>query len=901
MKPLLLKIQAFGPYVEEQTIDFEDLGKDGLFLIKGKTGSGKTTIFDAMTFALYGGSSGDEEKAKGGVGRNSLAEWRCRQAGNDVDTVVSLTFIERGKTYNFTRKLVYKRVNFAEELTAKLILPDGKEKELFENPKKEELNKKAIEIIGLTKEQFRQVVLLPQGQFEKFIVAESGDKEVILKKLFKADQWEKYAKELYDRADARVDTLKANKKRINDSLSEVDIRTDLVGDDKIEVVADIDDLERYIKELKISQKALDEQFKEFNIDEKKKQLQADRDLSGKFGELRDLENKRKELEQQKPEYDNKNKTKKEAMETEPFRILISEYETAAEELENRKNKKKTLVEQLPSYEEKAKDAEEKYESYKNSSPVQENTTKIGELKTKESSYEKHGVLKLKADELYVIFKKSEEKYKKAEKVDEENKAEAAQELETYNAEERKAIDYRNRYLSGIYGDIASKLEEGTPCPVCGNIHHPDPAKKADNSIGEDEMKNQNEISEQARNAWEEADNKRKAGEAKLKETEILYKNDEKAYLDAKRNYDVNKESLIEGINDLEDLKKEIEKLDKANDAFVNKCKELEKKYRLAQSNFEGQNTKIEEAEENIKSAAEKLKNKENALNALMKEKGYSNIEDIKTRMLTPEKLNDLTEEIASYEQLCSSNKESIEEKQKYLKDKEEPDATKFEERESIITSTKETHDEKTTSFREVIDILDKKRDELSPLDKEYRSNIQQAEDDLSFAKKLRGDTGMGLQRYVLAIMFDQVIGEANRMLSKVHSGRYQLFRTDEKGAGNKKGLELKVYDKRSPEDKGGRSVRMLSGGEKFLVSLALSIGMSTIAQKAGMSIDSLFIDEGFGTLDSTSITDAMEVLECVRKNSGMIGIISHVAVLEENIPTQIEVIKTDKGNYIKTI
>ena len=98
------------------------------------------------------------------------------------------------------------------------------------------------------------------------------------------------------------------------------------------------------------------------------------------------------------------------METEPFRILISEYETAAEELENRKNKKKTLVEQLPSYEEKAKDAEEKYESYKNSSPVQENSTKIGELKTKESSYEKHGVLKLKADELYVKFKKSEEKY-----------------------------------------------------------------------------------------------------------------------------------------------------------------------------------------------------------------------------------------------------------------------------------------------------------------------------------------------------------------------------------------------------------------------------------------------------------------------------------------------------------
>ncbi len=139
------------------------------------------------------------------------------------------------------------------------------------------------------------------------------------------------------------------------------------------------------------------------------------------------------------------------------------------------------------------------------------------------------------------------------------------------------------------------------------------------------------------------------------------------------------------------------------------------------------------------------------------------------------------------------------------------------------------------------------------------------------------------------------------MLSKVHGGRYQLFRTDDKGSGNKKGLELKVYDRRSPDDKTGRSVRMLSGGEKFLVSLSLSIGMSTIAQKAGMRIDSLFIDEGFGTLDETSINDAMEILECVRKNSGVIGIISHVKLLEENIATQIEVVKTDNGNYIKAV
>ena len=136
------------------------------------------------------------------------------------------------------------------------------------------------------------------------------------------------------------------------------------------------------------------------------------------------------------------------------------------------------------------------------------------------------------------------------------------------------------------------------------------------------------------------------------------------------------------------------------------------------------------------------------------------------------------------------------------------------------------------------------------------------------------------------------------MLAKVHGGRYHLYRSDEKGKGNKRGLELKVYDNRSPETN-GRGVAMLSGGEKFLVSLALSIGMSTVAQKGGVQIEALFIDEGFGTLDDSSIHDAMEVLESVRRSSGMIGIISHVQLLESNIPTHLEVIKSGEGSRIR--
>ena len=173
MKPLKLELQAFGPFVERQTVDFEKLSEKGMFLIKGNTGSGKTTIFDAMTFALYGGGSGEESRAK--YGRNDLEEWRCTQAGRDLETFVAFTIAVRGKKYLFRRRLIPKRINFLALNEAGEIDEYGNVIPFFENPKKDDLNGKAEELIGLNKEQFRQVVLLPQGQFERFLTASSDD------------------------------------------------------------------------------------------------------------------------------------------------------------------------------------------------------------------------------------------------------------------------------------------------------------------------------------------------------------------------------------------------------------------------------------------------------------------------------------------------------------------------------------------------------------------------------------------------------------------------------------------------------------------------------------------------------------------------------------------------------
>ena len=147
-------------------------------------------------------------------------------------------------------------------------------------------------------------------------------------------------------------------------------------------------------------------------------------------------------------------------------------------------------------------------------------------------------------------------------------------------------------------------------------------------------------------------------------------------------------------------------------------------------------------------------------------------------------------------------------------------------------------------------------------------------------------------------MFSSVVAAANKMLELVHGGRYRLYRSDEKAKGNnKRGLELKVFDRYS-SDHEGRFVSTLSGGEKFLASLALSIGMSTVAQKSGIRIEALFIDEGFGSLDEDSIEDAMNILNSIREANGLVGIISHVRLLEDQIPSKIRVREDEEGSHL---
>jgi len=884
MKPLLLEMQAFGPFVDKQTIDFEKLSGKGIFLIKGKTGSGKTTIFDAMTFALYGGSSGDGEKIKNG--RNDIEEWRCRQAPSDKDTFVSFTFSSRGKKYKFTRSLVLKRKNFSAQYSACRINEDGTEVPLFENPKKEDLTKKAEEIIGLTKEQFRQVVLLPQGQFEKFLLASSAEKEIILQKIFSADRWSKYVDAFYRKANERKSALEEIKKEIQLSLNE-------------DGLTDIEGLISKQKNLRNDKDQCEEAHKKFDSDAKQQALDEDIRLNKQFDPLHKLETEKSILSEKKTEIDKKKDDYRNSEKAETVRTPLSEYESAKKEVSSRSKVLEKLLADKPCTEEAKAKAEKAKTDHEINSPLESLNKEIGKLEDKRAIYESIG-------ELEKIFKTADSQLTRAisecDKADKRlmDATEAAKSAkEKYDKADSIAKDYRNKYYAGVYGEIASELKENESCPVCGSTNHPFPAKRLPDSVSKDDMKKKESEAEEAKKTWAAAEEERSKKEAdrNSKQSELAVKKTDHAK--AKTEYDTAKSGLLPDIRNISELESRIKEAKGKIADYNKKTAELQRAFADASDRLTSLLEKTNSAQAEMKAASEKHEIAKEKLEKALAESGFATYEEAKSQLRTDAERKQLHADIVEYDTSLLNNERTLKEKQEELSGKIEPDETKFRDRQREIKEELAEYNRSKSRLETEEKRLSKKLSELTKKQTEFDSNIALAESDLAFARKLRGDSGIGLQRYVLAIMFNQIIGEANRMLTKIHGGRYHLFRTDEKGAGNQRGLELRVFDNRVPEDENGRSVSMLSGGEKFLVSLALSIGMSTIAQKTGVQIEALFIDEGFGTLDDGSISDAMDVLESVRKGAGTIGIISHVPLLEDNIMTHLEVLKSDEGSKVK--
>lgn len=878
MRPVKVEFQAFGPYAGHEKVDFEAISTKGLFLICGKTGVGKTMILDAMTFALFGKSSGH--------GRDDFESMRCTNADFDTDTFVKFEFENHGESYLFERRLERKRKNLSAAYNVSHKGSDGIWHPLMENAKDKAVHDKAVEIIGLEYEQFRQVIVLPQGQFERLLTSNSDDKEKILTSIFGEDKWQAIAERLYDKAERHKNELKSVKEKIRNSLAE-------------EGCDSISQLELAVSHKQDQAETLEEEYKKADYDKIIKEQQAILAIARRFGDLHKAEEKVKRLEAQKNERDEWEKALNDARRADIVRSFIEVEETSAESLQRRKKEEEIA---RKTAEDRKKDSDEASEKVM---LHLEKEKEIEGLKSRRMLYEGK-----RRD--YDGLEEAERDLKEREKaasdaLDAEKKAKDASDSfaevivslgDEYATLQSEHEELLNAYLAGITGELAGQLKKGQPCPVCGSTEHPNKAKAAENSVTKAKVDSKKKAAERK---YQELQEKISGQEKAKKLAEAKHAVVEKANAEViafAERLDSRKKNLVEGIPTTQKLEEEIAKLKKSVDEYEDKKHKLIEAEKKAKAAYIESKTQIGSAEKETREADNAYRIAEKALEKGLTDNKFESREEAEELMLEKEEMEELSSQIAEYDAGVKTARDDLKALSAELKGKMEPDEIKCQEILDNANNAQGEYREKRGIISKEIERLDGKIKYLREEGNGIEERIREAEEDFIFAKKLRGDSGTGLQRYVLGIMFSSVITAANKMLEMVHGGRYRLFRSDDKAQGtNKRGLELKVFDKNS-EEHDGRFVSTLSGGEKFLASLALSIGLSTVAQKSGIKIEALFIDEGFGSLDDDSIGDAMNVLNSIQKANGLVGIISHVQILQDQIPSKLRVEEDTNGSHI---
>ena len=878
MRPVKVEFQAFGPYAGHEAVDFEAISSKGLFLICGKTGTGKTMILDAMTFALYGKSSGH--------GRDDFEAMRCTKADFETTTFVKFEFENNGQYYLFERRLERKRKNLSAEYNVMQKDEDGIYRPLLENAKEKALNEKAVEIIGLEYEQFRQVIVLPQGQFEKLLTSNSDEKEKILTSIFGEDKWQAIAERLYDEAACRKEQLKEKKDKIFNSLKE-------------EQCDSMSQLRLAICQKQNCLKELDQEYSEAAYDQVLKEQQELLAIAKRFGDLHRAENRVEELSSQAKEQSDRKQKIGDAGRAEKVRALLEAVGESAAAVETRKREEEAVRSNAKTAKKASDKAAERLKAHViNEEEIEKKKTLKIQYEGKRKDYEG-----IDAARNELRDKMAEEtKAKTGEKTAKDRYDGYAPQIIALQKEYERLNEEHGRllegYLAGITGELAGSLREGEPCPVCGSTSHPCKAAMTDNGITrsmvDDEKKAADKKYKELQDKLGEQEQAKKAYEEKRAAVEE--KHAEVVAVETK--LEGMKKNLVEGIASLQKLNGAIQTLDDEIKDYAEKKAELEKAEEAAKDAYTESKARIKPAEKETEAAEIKHKEAEQAAREGLKKNRFASEQEAKALLMDQEDLEELKKQIADYDANVKAAGEELERLESELEGKKEPDEAQCNQKLQEASDGKSLYAQRRGILSAEIARLSEKEKKLAAEGEGIEEKIREAEEDFAFAKKLRGDSGTGLQRYVLGIMFSSVVAAANRMLETVHGGRYRLYRSDEKAQGtNKRGLELKVFDKNS-ENHEGRFVSTLSGGEKFLASLALSIGMSTVAQKSGIKIEALFIDEGFGSLDEDSIGDAMNILSSVQEANGLVGIISHVQLLQERIPTKLKVEEVEMGSHI---
>lgn len=920
MRPLKLSISAFGPYARRVELDLEKLGRGGLYLICGDTGAGKTTIFDAITFALYGEPSGQNREA---------SMLRSKYADDDTPTEVELIFESGEKMYTVRRSPKYERKKrrgegyTVEPASVELHLSDGRV-----ITKTDEADSAIREIIGVDRKQFSQISMIAQGDFLRLLLAETKERQVIFRDIFKTGYYQRLQAELLSETQKLERSRAEFKAGVRQYIGGISCDEEHPSAPEIKK-AKLDELplERTLELLgglisedeKTSQK-LHSDIAEVNLSIEKltqrisiaKERLGTADMLAKAkADLSSLAPKAEEFkasyERIAAEFPNEDKklsegilaVKAELGVHDELANVMRDIKLLEEDIKKHGAELEKLQIEVSESEKLHKTCTDERRSIENAGEDRERLLALGrQLGEELSRIEKLGTSARDLEKLSQNLNAKQDEYLAAYKLFEELTASA------------NAI--RKAFFDEQAGIMADSLEEGAPCPVCGSTEHPKKAHKSAHAPSEEEVRS----AEQKAAAQLKVANTLSSEAAKLRGE---FEESSRAVNKALEEFlgDVPKDGVLPALRELYAAKK------REQQAIAQNISDTDKKI-ARRSELD---TLLERILKEQETQKQSLADAQNLLSTLKAKLESANVrrEDIQKRLTHPdrstaervlseletnrrnlserrdaaqkeyfdtrERVTGLTEQISSLEKLLMGAEEvdisALEQECDGLKERR--DALSVEEKKVAL---------RLSANESARDNIMKKAGETAELDARWQwlnDLSSTANGDLSGREKIK------LETYIQMTFFDRIINRANVHLMRMSGGKYDLKRRETApDLRSQSGLELDVIDHYNGTE---RSVKSLSGGESFIASLSLALGLSEEVQMSagGIRLDTMFVDEGFGSLDDDTLDQAMRALSSLADGNRLVGIISHVGELKNRIDRQIIVKKEKTGGSTAVI
>ena len=872
MRPKELVMSGFGSYAGKETVDFTVVDH-GIFLITGDTGAGKTTIFDGIVFALYDQTSG---------GKRDGNMMRSQYASLDTPTYVEFVFLYRNQEYRIKRNPEYQREKkrkaadgtpgfTTERAGVELTLPDGT---VFMG-NRIETNKKIVEILGVDAQQFTQIAMIAQGDFLKLLHAQSQERKIIFSKLFNTRIYWRIQENLKYRAKECFEKLEDSEKDFRREAEQIHLPE---GNDYAGLINELKlrpDIERtreiveiFVKGGKEKEKCIrkeyDQNYQE--AEEVKRVLDMAQSINRLFDELEMAKSERDEQAAMKEQFEH-----------------LKEQLMMGRKAETTAFKEQDYLEKKLSYEKirmEISQLEERLKEKEGSLKAARETAERWEVQQREQAPKLHKMIARIQDAL-PDYQKLEEKRWVASLKMRQSVMRKAQ--EAYRQIYDNYDQLYEAYVAAAAGILAKELKEGEKCPVCGSLHHPDKAKLTEKVPSKELLDRVKKEREQAKEKQERAEKEYQEAlkveqEIKMLEEGLPYKTLKEA-----------KSALAEAQAKLRMLEREVK--DARTELQRQQQEAMEEKGRkkvLAQNENDAKERSAQARQMYIEE---------------LQRAGFADEEDYQRFKISAEKLQEIQMQIQSFQERVIKTEEAIRVYESQTEGKHRIAADELQARIDELAVVKARLEEE----RQQLFVQNTRNDEIKKqLKRIHEEQIElkgQYQVTVTLSRTANGtlhkSIKLDFETYIQRQFFKQIIKLANMRFARMTANQLVLRCREIKDLGTQGqvGLDLDVY---SPVTNSTRDVKTLSGGESFLAALSMALGLADVIQNTAgaIQLDTMFIDEGFGSLDDEAREQAIQILNELAGEKRLVGIISHVTELKEQIERKLVVERKETGSCL---